>query len=76
MLRFSKRRNLGINLGYIYSKLYETKNNSKYLIGYLDDVIRSMILILPKMSRYITTSKNKDRNKDKNKNIKLMSLCI
>ena len=67
---------MGINLGYICSKLDETKNNSKYLIGYLDDVIRSLILILPKMSRYITTSKNKDRNKGKNKNVKLMSLCI
>ena len=67
---------MGINLGCVCSKLDETKNNSKHLTGYLDDVIRSLILILPKMSTYITTSKNKDRNKDTNKNIKLMSLCM
>ena len=31
-------------------KLVETKTNSKYLVGYLDKVIRPLILILPKMS--------------------------
>ena len=30
-------------------KLVETKTNSKYLVGYLDKVIRPLILILPKM---------------------------
>ena len=32
------------------SKLIETKNNLKSLIGYLDEVIRPLVLILPKMS--------------------------
>ena len=47
-------------------------NNSKYLIGYLDEVIRSLVLILPKMSAYVRTFK--DKSEDKNKNDKLMSL--
>ena len=29
------------------SKLVETKNNSQYLIGYLDEVIRPVVLTLP-----------------------------
>ena len=39
-----------VNLGNIVIlKLVETKTNSKYLVGYLDKVIRPLILILPKM---------------------------
>ena len=34
----------------IISKLVETKTNSKCLIGYLDKVIRPLVLILPKKS--------------------------
>ena len=34
----------------VISDLIETKTNSKYLIGYLDKVIRPLVLILPKMS--------------------------
>ena len=38
-----------VNIGnIIISKLVETKNNSKYLIGDLHEVIRSLVLILPK----------------------------
>ena len=37
------------------------KNNSKFLIGYLDDVIRLLVFILPKMSGYVKTFK--DNNK-------------
>ena len=37
----------------VISKLLKTKNNSKCLIGYLDNVIRPLALILPKMSRYV-----------------------
>ena len=37
----------------VISTLVETKNNSKYLIGYSDDVIRPLVLILPKMSGYV-----------------------
>ena len=32
------------------SKLFETKNDSKYLIGYLGEVIRPQVLILAKTS--------------------------
>ena len=39
------------------SKSIETKTNSKYLIGYLDRVIRPLVLILPKMSEYFKTFK-------------------
>ena len=42
------------------------------MTGYLDDVIRPLILVLLKMRRYIKFFKEKDR--DKNKNAKLMSL--
>ena len=31
----------------------ETKNLSKYLVGYLDNVIRPLILMLPKLPGYI-----------------------
>ena len=36
------------------------KTNSKYLIGYLDKVIRQLVWILPKMSGYVKTLKVKD----------------
>ena len=58
----------------IISKLIETKTNSKCLIRYLDNVIRRLVLILPKMGGYIKTFKVKDGNKDKNN--KLMSFCM
>ena len=56
------------------SKLVEIKNNSRYLIGYLDKVISPLVLILPKMSEYGRTFKVKDRNKTSN-NI-LMSFSL
>ena len=37
----------------VFSKLIETKTNSKYFIGYLDKTIRSSVLIMPKMSGYV-----------------------
>ena len=52
----------------IISKLIETKNNSKYLIGYLDEVIKPLVLILSKVSGYIKNFKDK--------NNQLMSLPI
>ena len=54
--------------------LVETKNNSKYLIGYLDKVNRSWVLILSKMSEYVKNFKVKDGDKDKNN--KLISFRI
>ena len=35
------------------SKLVGIKNNSKYIMGYLDNVIRPLVVILPKMSGYV-----------------------
>ena len=60
----------------VISKLVETKNNCNCLIGYLDKVIRPLplVLILPKVSGYVKTFKNKDGNKDKSN--KLMSIRI
>ena len=58
----------------VISKLLQTKNISKYLIEYLDKVIRPLVLILPKISRYVKTFK--DRGENKNENNKLMFLCI
>ena len=37
------------------SILIEKKTNFKYLIGYLDKVIRPLVLTLPKMSGYVKT---------------------
>ena len=57
-----------------FTKLIETKNNFKYFITYLDEVVRPLALILPKMSRYVKSFMDKDGDKNKNKNKKLMSL--
>ena len=57
-------------------KLIEKKNNSKYLIGNLDDVIRPFVLILHKIDGYVRTFKDKDGDKDKNEINKLMSSNI
>ena len=50
----------------VTSKLLDTKTNSKYFTGYLDEVIKLLVLILHKMSRYVKNFKVKDGNKDKN----------
>ena len=55
-----------VDVNEVVSKLVETKNNSKYMIGYLDKIIRPLVLILPKMSGYVETFTVKDRDKDKN----------
>ena len=55
----------------VISKLLETKNNSGYLTGYLNKVIRPSVLIIPKMRGYVRTFKVEDG--DKHKNNKLMS---
>ena len=43
-------------------KLVKTKTNSKYLIGYLDQAIRPLALIMSKMSGYVKTFKIKEGN--------------
>ena len=50
------------------------KTNSKYFIGYLDEAIRPLVLILPNMNGYVKTFKVKDWDKDKIN--KLMSFHI
>ena len=50
----------------VNSKLIETKINSKYLIGYLDKVIRPLVLIMPKLIGYVNTFKVKNGDKDQN----------
>ena len=65
-------KNWNVNVdNIIISKLVETKNNSKYLIEYLDEVIRPLVVILPEMS--VNTFKDKDG--DNKSNNKLMTLC-
>ena len=44
------------------------------MIGYLHNAIRPLVLVLLKMSEYVTTFKVKDGGKDKNN--KLMSFRI
>ena len=53
-------------------KLIKAKTSSEYLIGYLDEVVKPLVLILPKISGYVRTFKEKDGNKDN----KLMSFYI
>ena len=47
----------------VISKLVEAKNNSKYLIEYLDDIIRSLVLMLSKISGYVKRFKDNSNNK-------------
>ena len=58
----------------VISKIVETTTNFKYLIRYLDEVIRPLALVLPKISEYVKTFKVRDGDKDKSN--KLMSFCI
>ena len=58
----------------VISKLIETKTISKHFTGYLDKVIRSLVLVLPTMNGYVKIFKVKDGDKDKNK--KLVSFRI
>ena len=45
----------------VISKLIEKKNNFKYLIGYSDKGIRTLVSIMRKISGYIKTFKVKDK---------------
>ena len=46
----------------VISNLIEVKNNSNYLIGCLDKVIRPLVSILPKVNGYVKTFKEKNNN--------------
>ena len=61
-------KNFDINVDNII--ISKTKTQFKYLIGYLDKMIRPLVLITTKMSRYIKTIKLKEGNN------KLMSFCV
>ena len=52
------------------------KNDPKYLLRCLDEVISPLVLILPKMCGYVRIAKDKDEDKEKNKNNILMSFRI
>ena len=52
--------------------LIERNNNSKFFIGYLDEVIKPLLSVLPNMSGYVKAFKDKDGNKTN----KLMSFSI
>ena len=56
----------------VTSMLVKRKTNFNYMIGYLDNDIRPLDLILPKMSGYVKTFKDKGEYN----NNKLMSLRI
>ena len=56
----------------VVSKLVERKTSSKYLVGYLGKVLRSLVLVLLKISEYAKTFTVQEGNKDKNN--KLMSV--
>ena len=56
----------------VTSVLVKRKTNANYMIRYLDNDIRPLDLILPKMSGYVKTFK--DKGEDNNN--KLMSLRI
>ena len=63
----------GVNVdNIVISKLVETKNNFHYLIRYLDEVIRTFVLILLEMSGYVKTFNDKGGDNDNNN--KLISL--
>ena len=51
-----------VDVGHIFIwKLIETWTNSKYLIGYLDDVMTPLVLRLPKMNGYVKNFADQDR---------------
>ena len=48
-------------------KLVKTKTNSKYLIGIkINETVRALVLVMPKMDGYLNMFKVKEGDKDKN----------
>ena len=60
----------------VISKLVETENNSKYLIGNLDKVIRPLVLILIKLNGYVKIFKVKVADKDKNNKLRSFHIDV
>ena len=61
MLLKSLCKVLGVHVdNIVFSELVKRKTNFKYWIGYLDKALRSLILIMPKMSGYVKTVKVKE----------------
>ena len=70
----------------VFPKLVKTKANSKYLTGYADKDLRSLVLVVPKMNRCVKTFKIVDKSKQSvisiyimrnyRKNIKLFGLRL
>ena len=54
----------------VISKLFGIKTYSKYLVRYLDKIIRPLVLMLIKISEYVNSFKVKVENN------KLMTFCI
>ena len=46
-----EKKNINVD-NIVISNLVETNDNSQYLIQYLDEVIRPLVVMLPKMSGY------------------------
>ena len=72
---------MNVNVGgIVISKLIKTKANSKYLIGYFNKSIKSLALIMPKVSGCLKAFKRhktfKVKDEDKDINEKLMSFHI
>ena len=54
-----------VNVGdIVISKLVKAKINFKYLIVYLDKVVRPLVLIMPKISGYVKTFKIEEGNNE------------
>ena len=54
MVQKSQQKFWDVNIdNMVISNLIEMRNNSKYLTGYLEKVIRPLALILPNMSGYV-----------------------
>ena len=58
----------------VISKVIKIKTFSKYLIEYLDIVMKPMFLIIPKISKYV--KKFNVNGGDKNKNNKMMPFRV
>ena len=72
-----KKENWHVNDDNIFiSELVRTKTYSKYLIGYLNKVIRELVLIMPKTKDMFRHPTSEVKDGDKHKKDNLMSFYI